>query len=44
MKKLSKKEKIKMRLEIFDALTQNIRKQIELGGIIPDIKVLLQPK
>jgi hypothetical protein len=40
--KISKKEKIKLRLEFFDGLVKEIRRRIELGDEIPNIIVKKQ--
>jgi len=41
---LSKKEKIRLRLEFFDKMVNEVRRRIELGEPIPTMKVLIQPK
>lgn len=43
-KRLSKKEKIKLRLEFYDVIVKECRRRIELGEPIPSIKVLIQPR
>jgi len=42
--KLSKKEKIKLRLELLDSMFKYCRSRIEMGYPIPDLKILIQPK
>ncbi len=42
-KKMSKKEKIRIRLEFFDVMVKEARRRIELGEPIPSMKVLIQP-
>jgi len=41
-RKLSKKEKIRLRLEFFDAMVKEIRHRIEAGCEIPNIIVKKQ--